>query len=268
MPLFRMLGRLEIVVGDTATPIAGVMAARCAAALLLDTNRQVPLRALLDFLWDDPPVSARQNLRNYVTQVRRTLDDASPGMSDRIGTWRSRMGRGGGYRLEAGPDEVDVHQFRARVQQAKECRRRGDLDAACALLGQATALWQGSLDGTLGGTRTASARLVHLEEEYLCALEEQLELRTCLEGPSAPLAELRRCARAYPLRERPTELLVRSLYLLGDVSAALAELDRHRGALAHSLGVGASPRLRRLYAQVVNRDDAALRPTRYALVHS
>ena len=82
-----------------------------------------------------------------------------------------------------------------------------------------------------------------------------------------------RVAEQFLLRIRTLELNEAADYLasraeLGDVPGALAEFDRHRGALARTLGVGCSQRLHRLHAQILNRDDAGLRPTRYALAHS
>jgi DNA-binding SARP family transcriptional activator len=265
MPLFRILGSPEIVEGDTATPVEGAMLSRCVAALLLDTNRLVSHNSMLEFLWDEPPTSARQNLRNYVTQLRRTLDEVSPGLSTRITTRRASMAGGGGYRLTVGRDEVDLQLFHCFVAEAHDKRRLGDLAGAATLLGQAVRLWRGVPDQALTETRASSARFVFLREKYLCALEEHLELRTCLGEIYESLNDLRRSAAENPERERFVELLMRNLSRLGDVPGALAAFDRHRRALDELFGIGCSPRLRELHRHLLRQDDAVRCPDSPAL---
>src|SRR5690349_17004645 len=80
------------------------------AVLLARAGQPVSLSEIVDTLWwDDPPATAVNAVHRSVGLLRRALE---PGLTVRgVGRWLVRAG--GGYRLEAGPDEVDLLRFRA-----------------------------------------------------------------------------------------------------------------------------------------------------------
>ena len=63
---FRILGPLQIVVGDRELRLGRSREQRVLAALLLGANRVVPLERLIDTVWDDrPPDTAAKVVRRH-----------------------------------------------------------------------------------------------------------------------------------------------------------------------------------------------------------
>jgi DNA-binding SARP family transcriptional activator len=86
------------------------------AALAVDAGRVVPLEVLVDRLWgDDPPEHARRTLHAYITRLRRVVGR----VYDPAGQPAAVVGRSGGYLLDVGTEEVDVHRLRRLVEQAR-----------------------------------------------------------------------------------------------------------------------------------------------------
>ena len=103
--------------------------------LLLETGRPVPTDRLADLLWDGaPPEGARGVLQTYIARIRRRLATHGAGIT-RVAN---------GYQIDAPPDTIDVHRFRALVAQA---RGASDPEAKTRYLDPALALWRGPLFG-------------------------------------------------------------------------------------------------------------------------
>src|SRR3954447_9607334 len=78
------------------------------AELVLRANSVVPRDRLLYALWgEDPPKSAVGTLQVYIHALRRALGP------ERMET------SGDGYRLVAGPDEIDLVRFERLVREAR-----------------------------------------------------------------------------------------------------------------------------------------------------
>src|SRR5918999_825200 len=92
---FRLLGALEVELGDRVLPVGGRRQQAVLALLLLHANSVVPRDRLIDALWGErPPETAANSLQVAVHGLRRVLG------AERIVT------RGRGYLLRVEPGEL------------------------------------------------------------------------------------------------------------------------------------------------------------------
>ena len=104
--------------------------------LAVQSGELVRRETVIDALWgQQPPATAAELVQAHVSRLRRVLDPA---------------GRGGlleqgpaGYRLRAGPGEMDAAAFAELAEQAGAAAAAGDAAAACGLYAQALGLWRG-----------------------------------------------------------------------------------------------------------------------------
>src|SRR3954447_1511848 len=99
---FAMLGPLELQgrrqVRPSAAKQRGVL-----AVLLINANRLVTLGALVGELWEQPPPTAANVVRQYVSRLRKVVHDAGGGVELRT--------QAAGYRLVAPDAGSDVLEF-------------------------------------------------------------------------------------------------------------------------------------------------------------
>ncbi|GAA0436415.1 SARP family transcriptional regulator [Actinoplanes capillaceus] len=243
---FRLLGDLEVRIDGRPVDVGHVQQRSVLVALLLDTNRVVPVDRLLDRVWGDhPPQRARGTLYSYLSRLRKALS------TDDVTIAR----RPGGYVLTADPDTVDVHRFRRLVAQA----RTADDETAAVLLARALALWRGTPSPT-SDTPWLTAVRDGLETARRAAELDRNEIALRCGRHAELLDELPACAAAHPLDERVAGQLMLALYRAGRRGEALACYQRIRLHLADDLGIDPSPPLRDLHRRVLT-DDPALTVT-------
>src|SRR4051812_2052935 len=74
---FRILGTLEVCLGDEPVRLGGPKQRALLAILLLHANEAVASDRLIDELWGDhAPASAQKALQVHVSQLRKALDPA------------------------------------------------------------------------------------------------------------------------------------------------------------------------------------------------
>jgi DNA-binding SARP family transcriptional activator len=249
-----LLGPVEVAVAGRTVPIGHPKHRAVLAALGAELNRTVPAERLISRVWsDDPPKTARNLLSGYVAGLRAALA-AAPGAD---GSVRVRRGAGG-YLLSAEPDRVDLHRFRARVEQAR-AGHAADPAAAVPLLDAALAEWRGEAIADIAGGWADGLRHA-LAQERLAArvLRNDAMLRA---GRHAELLhDLRAAVDADPADERLRGQLVLALYRAGQPAAALAAYAEARRWLAEELGLDPGPELRELERRVLSNDPALAAP--------
>src|SRR5947209_3899934 len=98
---YRILGPLEVCVGERALNLGGTRQRRVLAALLLAANHPVSLFHLVESVWEGPgPATARRQVQNAVAGLRAVL--ARAGVADVIETHET------GYLLRVTPDQLDA----------------------------------------------------------------------------------------------------------------------------------------------------------------
>jgi len=174
---YRLLGPLEVRVGDIAAPLGGKRQRSVLAVLLLRAGEVVSQDTLLDEVWGErPPAAARAQVHNCVSRLRHELGA------------EALLTRAPGYVLQARPEEIDSRRFEHAVVSARS------LEPAerAAALWEALSMWRGAALADLAFEPFATGEAARLEELRLVALEmEQLRAfllhlqRRRLEGPAA-----------------------------------------------------------------------------------
>jgi DNA-binding SARP family transcriptional activator len=197
---FRLLGDVEALVDGVAVDIGHAMPRCVLAALLVDVGRGVSVEQLSERVWGDRfPDRAGRTLASYVSRLRRALAGAGG-----VGIER----RSGGYVLTAGPESVDLHEFRRLLDLA---RSAGDDDLALALFDEALGLWRGEPFAGLETPWLNTFREI-LNQERLTAELDRNEVELRLGHHHEILARLSGQAAAHPVDERCAGQLMLALY--------------------------------------------------------
>ncbi|MFF4080469.1 BTAD domain-containing putative transcriptional regulator [Streptomyces sp. NPDC001777] len=252
-----------------ALPVGGPRLRALLAALALRAGRPVPVADLVDDVWaDEPPHDAPAALQALVGRLRRALG------RDAIASTQ------GGYRLEAGPGEVDLHVFERLARQGAGELDAGDPVTAARTLRTALALWRGPALADLPGRDHGHG--LRPEAHRLTALERRIEadLRSAAEdagtgtgtdawtgtgpgsGPRTLVPELEELAAAHPYDERFRSQLIRALRAEGRRADALAAYEDTRRTLADGLGTDPGPELTALHRELLAPPRTAPAPPR------
>jgi predicted ATPase/DNA-binding SARP family transcriptional activator len=260
-----ILGPLEVHVraaaqpgpADSADGTIEVPGRRLRALLIrlaLDPGRVVSAERLIDDLWqDEPPAAAHNALQALVSRLRAV-----------VGRSTIEQG-GGGYRLNARPEDVDVVQFERHVRSGRARLDAGDASSAANEFRAALALWRGSALSDVEGMPFAEPEAAALEEQRVAAVEDLVDAVLAQPGPASDLLpELEQLRVAFPLRERLHARYMKVLYALGRQAEALAAYEQLRSTLADRLGVDPSPELAKLHLAMLRQEPptapAAARP--------
>jgi predicted ATPase/DNA-binding SARP family transcriptional activator len=239
----RVLGPLEVRVGDDVIPVRAGRPRKLLAVLALRLGDRVTTDALVDLLWGDDVQRDRVNaLRILVSYLRKVLS-ATDG-TVRIDTVE------GGYRLVAPRDAVDAHRFDAAVASAA---RESEPRARLALLDEALSLWRGPAAPELADEEFARAELQRLTELRLAALEQRTDCLLLLGRHVEAVADLQRLVAEHPLRERFHAQLMTALYRAARQAEALAVYERARRLLAEELGLDPGPELQAVAQAVLQQ---------------
>jgi DNA-binding SARP family transcriptional activator len=132
---FGLLGPLMVRRGGAEVPVPPGKQRAVLAALLLKANRVVAVDELAEALWgEEPPVSARASVQNYVKRLRASLGEAG----------RSHITtEPGGYLISVAAGELDMTRFEGLLGAARAAARDGSWAAAADQAGTALALWRG-----------------------------------------------------------------------------------------------------------------------------
>ena len=237
---YHLLGPVEVCDDGAAVRIGGSRQRTVLAVLALNLGLVVPVKTLVDAVWDSsPPATAHGQILTAVSTLRRSLGSV-------IET------RPAGYLLRCEADDVDVHRFERLAAEACRLNASGQLDACGARLREALALWRGA---ALGGVRTLAAEAARLEERRLLVLERCLEAELACGGHADSAGELFALVKAHPLRERFRVLLMEALHRLGRQAEALEVYRSGRSLLIEELGIEPGPELQRLHTLILEGVD-------------
>ncbi|WP_181871441.1 AfsR/SARP family transcriptional regulator [Sphaerisporangium album] len=223
-------------------------------ALLLEEGRLASVDHLLGSLWDDPPDSARTNLRLHIARLRSQLALAS--LRDRLTTYR---GGGGAYRLLVDSDEVDVARFKKLAALGFAELRSGSLTTAETILERALSLWQGPVGQGCTSSQKLRYRFLAFDELRITMRDRLVAARLDMGRTTDLIPEIHEILAIAPYREAAWAHLIRAYYLGGDIAGAISAWDRATATLGDELGLDVSPGLRHLHVSVLRRDDVAVR---------
>jgi DNA-binding SARP family transcriptional activator/basic membrane lipoprotein Med (substrate-binding protein (PBP1-ABC) superfamily) len=247
---FRLLGPLEVDADGLPVSLGGARVRALLALLLLHRNEVVPLDRIVDELWAEPPKTAEQVVRVYVSNLRKALEPPQVILT-----------RGSGYLLQVGADDVDVDRFDALRREGRRLFAAGEPVQAAKALSDALALWRGAPLQDFAYERFAQSEIARLEELRLATLEDLFDSRLAADQDSELVADLEQLVEANPLRERLRAQLMLALYRSGRQADALEIYQRGRRHLVDELGLEPSEGLRQLEARILQQDPALDRPS-------
>ncbi|SEG82466.1 DNA-binding transcriptional activator of the SARP family [Thermomonospora echinospora] len=265
MLLFRILGQLQVsrsCPGHTVPSLAHRGRALLSTLLLAD-GVPVSQEHLASMIWDVPPKSYRENIRQHVSRLRIALQHTDPELAARMVTVGGAAGpQRAVYAFKVSFGEVDVHVFRHELETARRALAAGERAAALRCLERGLALWRGPAGLNVEGSLLLRSEFDALDEIRLTAREDLIEIRLATALPSHHvLHEVRELVRGHPLRERSHALLMRALYLSGDQVGALCAYRELAARLDEELGVYPAPELQRLHLAILRHDISAISPS-------
>lgn len=217
------------------------------ATLLLNAGRLTTTDRLVDALWDDPPTTARAQLHNLISNVRRRLRAAGDGLI---------VTRPTGYELHLGEHGLDLVRFRDLVANGRQAGSGGDHERAAGLFAEALALWRGPALADVTDDLAATTRQL-LGEERVTAAEARLEAQVALGRFDDVLRELEPLLTDHPYRERLHEIRMAALAAAGRRADALAAYRGLYRLFSNDLGVEPGPALRDLEKRILRGEQPA-----------
>src|SRR5262245_32260977 len=246
----RLLGPLEVAVGDTPLRLGGLRPRALLARLVLDFNRTVSVDRLVDDLWgEDVPETAVKMVHIYVSQLRKVLPAGV------------LVTRSPGYALEVEAGSLDLSRFDALRDRGRAELAAGAAAAAAATLEEALALWRGPALAEFSEP-FAVAEAARLEDLRLACLEDRIDADLAAGRDAELVGELEMLAARHPLRERLRQLLMVALYRSGRQAEALAVYRDFRRMLGDELGIEPSAGLRELEGRILRQEVKPVRRVR------
>ncbi|MCT4352982.1 winged helix-turn-helix domain-containing protein [Streptomyces sp. Je 1-79] len=236
---YSVLGPTQVhTVHGTPVALGGARLRALLTVLALRAGRTVPVAVLVDEVWDGaPPADGGAALQALVGRLRRALGreavESSPG----------------GYRLAAGPEDVDAHRFERLAGEGVRALGAGDPARAGELLDEALGLWRGPALADLPDRTAEAARW---ETRRLDARRARFGAALAVGEGASVLPELAALCEAHPLDEPLQALRIRALRDTGRAAEALAAYETFRRDLANRLGTDPSPSLRTLHAELLS----------------
>ncbi|MEU8621993.1 BTAD domain-containing putative transcriptional regulator [Streptomyces sp. NPDC048623] len=243
---YLILGTTDVLDAHGAPlPLGGARLRALLAALALRGGRTVSVGELVDDVYgDEPPLDAQAAVQALVGRLRRVLGKEAVGSGP------------GGYRLAAGPEDIDLYVFERHAREAGARLDAGEPEAAAALLRTALALFRGPALADLpehAGVRPEAQRLAALRQRV------EADLRR---GATAGLVpELTELTGAYPYDETFHAQLIRALRAERRPADALAAYEAARRTLADGLGTDPGPELTALHAELLAGEAPAPAPS-------
>jgi DNA-binding SARP family transcriptional activator len=238
---------------------AGPRQQRCLLALLLvRAGRTVGVSELIDLLWGtDPPASAVNVIHKYVGTLRRVLEPGLPRRSAGSYLLRHRTG----YRFAAGPETLDLVQFRQLAAAARARVAEGLPEDAVDRYVEALRLCHGTTGEALADNPGAAAVFAGIDSEFFDAAVAATEVAVRVGRAMDLLRPLRLAAEMGRLNEPIHAGLMTTLAAAGYQAESLLAYGTIRDRLAEELGIDPGNELRKAQQRVLAPAAAMSRPS-------
>lgn len=241
---FVVLGPVRIERSGAEEPAGGARERFVLACLLAHADRPVPVDGLVDQLWPAPPETARAQVHNLVSRLRRKLDPGGAGLI---------VTRPGAYELKLGGHELDLLEFRSAVRAAADAAGDGDAELAYQRIGAALDLWRGRPFEDVPSELLRVERAM-VTEEWHAAREQALAAGYAL-GRYAEVVERAETLLAEePYRERTLEWAMVAHAAAGRPDEAARVYDRVARTFTAELGVEPGTALQELRRRLGSGD--------------
>jgi DNA-binding SARP family transcriptional activator len=199
---FEILGPVRVHRDAAEVPITADRERTLLAMLLLHPNRTVPCAQLEEALWGGaPPQSARNQLQGCVSRLRKRLAGVAGPVIHTDPT---------GYRVEVGPEQLDLLEFRGLAAEARAAAAAGQRAQALERYRAALARWRGP---AVAGVERCPVRhaAAALDEEHAQAQAERIDLELAAGAAGELVPELTDLARRHPHHEHLHRALMLAL---------------------------------------------------------
>jgi DNA-binding SARP family transcriptional activator len=246
---YKILGPLRLVHDDGQLYISARKIEILLAALLIRSEKVVTVHELFTEIWGQQlPRRSTAALYVYVSQLRKLLSRLG-------GSHSAIVTKSPGYLLHLNGDELDLHVFQRRVQQARAyaaAERHGD---AVAAFEGALDLWEGPALGDLRDGPVISGFATWLEEARLECTEAMIESYLASGRHRQVVGRLYDLTAAQPLREAFYRQLMIALYRSERQADALKVYHTARSWLNDELGLEPGRALRNLQRAMLSGDS-------------
>ncbi len=248
--LFRVLGEVGVVGDDGAVRSVAPHKQRALLALLiLNANRVIDRSVVVEALWGEVlPEHPFGALQVVMSRLRSRLGECA----QRV------MFEHGGYRLDAGPEEVDVLRAEALLRDGRAALGNSEGARAAAFFEDALGLWTGEALRDLEDLLFAHDARHRLHELRLALVEARNDAYLMDRRHLEVLADIDTWVGSEPLRERLRAQQVVALYQAGRQAEALRAADALRKALRDELGLQPSSAMQDLERRVLDQDPRLL----------
>ena len=249
---YRILGSVEVLLDGRPAPLLAPRQRAILAALLLERNHVVSVDRLAKQLWgDSPPRRSRNTIQSLVLRIRRTLAAVNRNPQGEV-----LLTRYPGYRLQVGPDQLDLDRFNSLVGEGRRALSADQPQIAARTLRYALALWRGEPLADAAGVGLHQVDVPRLRERRLQAIEDRIEADLRLGRYDELIVELPSLIAEDPMRERLHGQLMAALYNAGRQAEALDAFRVLRDTLVKELGVEPGPALQRLHRRILSQDPS------------
>lgn len=251
---WRLLGEVAVEIDGRAVGFKGQRHRAVVAYLLLDVARVVTVDRLIDAIWGErPPKTARNTLQRYIADIRQTLGPVSPQL----------VTVAGGYRLDAGPDDIDLARFEQAIEQANALPStfEGPRSSASLLVQvtEARDAWRSVVDFSMGrplsgigDTNYGDGVRSRIEEHRNQAIEHLVAHELELGRHGSVMNLIEDFAERHPTRDRAWELMMLTRYRSGRQADALDAYQTLRRRLLADLGVDPAPSVQALHRSILD----------------
>ncbi|MBI0293374.1 AfsR/SARP family transcriptional regulator [Streptomyces sp. PRKS01-29] len=247
--MFRLTGAPGVEDGTGRRTAPKGMTATLMTVLLLRANHVVDSGVLVGLLWQESePQSAKANLRQYVSKLRRFLAEAAPEGGSRL------RSIGGGYLLEVRRSELDVTCFEDLSDLGRRALEAGEVTAARAYLEASIELWSGPLCQGVALAPELETEVHSRQDLWLATHQMLVRTRIQVGDYGHAIAEVRQLLVAHPLSEDLWGMLMLALYRSYRRGEALEAFRAARGLIVRELGIEPTPQLQRLHQSILSGD--------------
>ena len=236
----RLLGPMKVIAAGREAPLTGRKQRILLAHLTLNEGRPVSTRRLRADLWPEAkPKNPAHALQEHVSRLRTTTG------------LKIDLAGAAGYRIEAATFISDVREFTRVVADARASLDAREYGNAIELFEVALDMWRGEPLEGLGAVDGLRSHVLQLQQERRRAASDRFE--AYLQGGRAGeiIGELGAAVQEDPLHERTWYQLIAAHHYVGRRTDALLAFDQARENFIETLGVGPSPRLRELHAEIL-----------------
>lgn len=242
---FQVLGPLAVRVDGSPVPLRSNKQRTVLAALLVAQQHRVSVGRLVDAVWDDAlPSTADKQVRNAVSVLRAAL----------VPTGATITAIPGGYHLDIGDADLDLHRFQQHLARAQAHLREEQPDAAVGAFREALSAWSGAMLVDVR-SQVLQALATRTQEARLSAAEDCLDLELAAGRHRDLLDELAKWVDRNPLREHMVAQYMLALHRCGARARAFEVYEDARHRLAEQLGLGPGPEITAVHRTML-QDDA------------